>query len=238
MTMPPRWRVAVVIPARDEASGIGATIASVQHALREASRVGRALSTTVVVIADSCLDRTALVAESVLGCNDAVLEVGFRNAGSARAAGCAHATSLLDGPDDLIWVANTDADSLVPADWILRQLDHADKGWVCVSGMVELVTDDLDLRTAFDGLYRRHVSAAWHPHVHGANFGVRADVLALVGNFADISTGEDHDLWERIGRQGLRRRADPSLVVRTSDRRVGRAPDGFAADLAALAGDV
>ena len=36
-----------------------------------------------------------------------------------------------------------------------------------------------------------------HRHVHGANLGVRADLLDAVGGWRRLHTGEDHDLWQR-----------------------------------------
>ena len=37
-----------------------------------------------------------------------------------------------------------------------------------------------------------------HPHVHGANLGVRADAYLRAGGWADLRTAEDHDLWRRL----------------------------------------
>ena len=72
-----------------------------------------------------------------------------------------------------------------------------------------------------------------HPHIHGANLGVRADRYVDVGGWANLKTGEDHDLWGRLKRTGVRLRSSAQLQVVTSGRRVGRAPNGFAGALAA-----
>jgi hypothetical protein len=49
-----------------------------------------------------------------------------------------------------------------------------------------------------------------------------------------IETGEDRAIWGVIGQSGYRLVAVDDLVVVTSGRRVGRAPDGFAALLAQM----
>ncbi|HEY3839084.1 MAG TPA: hypothetical protein VGL72_21065, partial [Bryobacteraceae bacterium] len=72
-----------------------------------------------------------------------------------------------------------------------------------------------------------------HPHIHGANLGVRADRYVEVGGWADLMTAEDHDLWGRLRRTGVRLLSSARLQVVTSGRRVGRAPNGFADALAA-----
>ena len=72
-----------------------------------------------------------------------------------------------------------------------------------------------------------------HPHVHGANLGVRADAYLKAGGWSHVETGEDHDLWSRLTEAGLRRLSSSAITVLTSGRRVGRAPNGFAEALAA-----
>ncbi len=72
-----------------------------------------------------------------------------------------------------------------------------------------------------------------HPHIHGANLGVRADRYVDVGGWADLKTAEDHDLWGRLRRTGARLLSSAHLQVVTSGRRIGRAPSGFAGALMA-----
>jgi hypothetical protein len=64
----------------------------------------------------------------------------------------------------------------------------------------------------------------WHGHVHGANFGVRADCHLAAGGWADLETAEDHDLWHRLARIGAAAVSTASITVITSGRRIGRAP--------------
>ena len=72
-----------------------------------------------------------------------------------------------------------------------------------------------------------------HPHVHGANLGIRGDAYLAAGGWKALETAEDHDLWARLCGKAFPKVSDASLEVLTSGRRVGRAPLGFAAALAA-----
>ena len=228
--------VAVVVPARDEAERIARTIASVQRA--RASLPSRVRSSLVVVV-DASSDATADIANEVAGpCDDVVVLVdppAIGCVGSARAHG---ARIAIDGHDDelsQLWIASTDADTVVPTDWLVQHLQHADRGHVGVAGVVDLLDDAGDgvgFRRRFASVYDRTVGGS-HPHVHGANLGFRADTYVAVGGWSALATGEDHDLWRRLRHHGPVLSTAAS-VVRTSSRRVGRAPDGFAADLVAL----
>lgn len=73
-----------------------------------------------------------------------------------------------------------------------------------------------------------------HRHVHGANLGVRADSYWSVGGFAALVTGEDVDLVTRVSAARGQVCWAADVAVQTSSRRVGRAPQGFAAHLRAL----
>ena len=70
-----------------------------------------------------------------------------------------------------------------------------------------------------------------HPHVHGANLGVRADAYLAVGGFDDLDLHEDHVLAARLreaGRPVVTTSLDP---VVTSHRLQGRIDGGVATDL-------
>ncbi|WP_420452877.1 glycosyltransferase [Ilumatobacter sp.] len=229
---PPIEHVVIVVPACDEAERLGPTLVALERArFQMPSHIG----STVVVVADRCSDATAELARAALPDPDAVLEVSVASAGSARCLGVAHALGAVDVPDERIWVASTDADTLVPPDWLTRQLDAAAAGFVAIAGIVTL---DLArgatpaLIRAFD---RAYVLAddGTHQHVHAANLGFRADAYLSSGGWAALATGEDHDLWRRLSAMGPVV-SDSSFSVVTDARRVGRAPDGFAADLDAL----
>lgn len=224
--------IITVIPARDEGDSIGACLRSVAAAR---ASLPSSISSSVVVVADACRDDTAEVAAAHLDpSRDLLLLSEHGSAGSARRLGvaAAFATTIIDR--DRIWVCSTDADSTVPVDWFDIQLDAARHGHVAIAGVVALddATDPL-LLAQFESTYVTHADGS-HPHVHGANLGFRADAYESAGGWATMSTGEDHDLWNRLGPLG-NTIASIRLSVTTASRRIGRAPAGFAADLTALA---
>lgn len=216
------YAIAVIVPARNEQNTIADCIWSVRDA---ADLLPASVSFEVLVVADACTDDTARRAAH----NGAsTLMIDGRNVGRARAAGTE--AMLHRWGSDGLWIACTDADSVVPPRWLVAQLQAAANGWDAVAGTVELA--DNDVRNAFERHYR---STAGHSHAHGANLSVRADAYLRVGGFPALATGEDAGLLSRLHRQGFRILATAEEPVRTSARFLGRAPAGFADDLRTLA---
>lgn len=232
--LPPIRHVAVVVPAHNEGRRINAALDALDTARRA---VAPAITCSITVVADACRDATEARARLRL-CDppDLVVTTDLRRVGAARRIGveASLAASGLDPAE--VWLASTDADSLVPATWIERQLAHARSGATAVAGVVELLADDdtdAQLRRRFTDHYRINPDGS-HPHVHAANLGLRADAYRAVGGWRGLASGEDHDLWHRLLAQGWMARSVADVVVATSARRRGRAPSGFAADLVAL----
>lgn len=209
-----RGQVAVVVPARDEAERIDACLVSIRAA---ASRVVPPVE--IVVVADGCLDDTA---DRARRHGVTVIESSGSNVGGARTLGARYALEL--GAE---WIASTDADSVVPADWLAGQLDLAAWGAEVVVGTV---------RPRFDELTAEQV-AAWHRthdagqslgHVHGANLGVSATAYRRVGGFSALPEHEDTDLVARLREAGAVVVASDRFEVETSGRHVGRTPGGYA----------
>jgi len=74
----------------------------------------------------------------------------------------------------------------------------------------------------------RHQLRDGHPHVHGANLGVRGDAYLALGGWPALPTGEDTELARRASSAGhLRIARTAAIPVVTSTRRAGRAPQGF-----------
>ncbi|MET9256507.1 glycosyltransferase [Streptomyces sp. NPDC003717] len=225
-------RVAVVVPAHDEEALLPHALAAIAAAARHPGLAGVRVET--VVVADACRDRTAAVARAA---GARVVTTDRRNPGAARHAGARHALDHWpDGPADA-WIATTDADSTVPADWLAHQLDRAREGWHAVVGTVVLPpTSPLAAphRTRYEAT-RPAGGAVWHhPHVHGANLGVAAAAYLDVGGFPPLATGEDRALVAALERHGHRVLRTAHAPVLTSPRVTARARDGFGAYLAAL----
>jgi len=94
------------------------------------------------------------------------------------------ATTSATTPDRL-WIATTDADTVVPPDWLLRHVTFAAAGFDAVAGVVELAGEADFTITVAKGVQRlsRFDSPDTHSHVHGANLGVRANHYLEAGWF-------------------------------------------------------
>ena len=229
--------VAVIIPARNEADTILGTLASVDAARR---RLRPSVTSSCVVVLDDCTDNTEhLVGRHLdreLDSSTLVVHSDARNVGAARALGAAAAFDGMRRHRAMpatTWLASTDADTLVPPHWLHEQIRLANRGVDAVAGIVALATSvDRRLRTRFDEMYLLGHDGT-HGHVHGANMGMRATTYLAAGGWHPLVCGEDHDLWHRLGAVG-NSVSSTAISVVTSDRLRGRAPDGFAADLAEL----
>jgi glycosyltransferase involved in cell wall biosynthesis len=240
-------RAEVVMPVHNEEQHLGPAL----HALRAAAEAlgwrRPATAVGITVVLDHCTDRSAEIAArfagSAAGSGTAVrvLHRRFRNAGASRAAGVAAAlreeagTSSPDStaPLETTWLANTDADSRVPEDWFVRQLEFADAGWDVVLGSVE--PDSAGMDPELLRRWRlRHPLEERHGNVYGANLGVRASAYHQAGGFPPLRTSEDRALVEQLRRSGFAVMATDSTRVLTSGRTAARAPHGFGAYLRAL----
>ena len=231
------WGVSVVIPARDEAATIEASVRSVIDAAHRAAR-----PFDITVVADRCADDTAAIAAAAIGGFGRVLEVATGSVGTARRLGTDRALGALGAcghrPEGT-WLLATDADSTVPPDWIKVHLQLAAAGAHGVAGLVVVDTFDEHPPAVADAFRHRYEIglSGEHPHVHGTNLGVRADAYLRAGGWHDVVTGEDHDLWHRLKATGAPLVSTIEAPVRTSGRAVGRAPEGFASLLRSLAGE-
>jgi glycosyltransferase involved in cell wall biosynthesis len=221
--------VGVIVPAHDEQALLPSCLAS----LRRAARALRGIPVHLVVVADACRDRTAPAARRG---GAAVVTISARSVGAARAAGVREVldrAAHLDPAD--VWLATTDADTLVPACWLRRQVYYADRGWDAVAGTVQ-VTDWSGYRPGVRALFRERYAASGRPHVHGANLGFRAAAYLAAGGFPDLPSAEDRVFVAALTSNGSRVRHTDTVTVVTSARREARAPNGFSDVLADLDG--
>ncbi len=231
--MPERpWHLAVLIPARNEEALLRRCLESVKSAC---DVLPSGVTTDIIVVSDGSTDRTEAIALSLLRERGLATRRDLACVGAARAHAAELALSRFDGKLSRCWLANTDADCAVPRQWLLHQLSAAQRGVAAVAGIVD-VDSFREHRPPVEALfrftYRIHPDGT-HPHVHGANLGVRADAYRAAGGWGLQSTAEDHDLWRRLRHTVSPCVSDAKLRVLTSGRRLGRAPFGFAAALAA-----
>lgn len=228
--------VGVVIPAVDEEASIGACLDALEIAsARLRAAVARPITVRIIVVLDSCVDQTAAVVRRHPSVGSIRCSAG--GVGAARRLGVRHLLADMDVSLQRLWLANSDADSTVPPDWLVAQVQEADRGAQLMLGTVVPAhgLDPVAEQTWFD----RHSMRDGHPHIHGANLGIRADVYSALGGWPTHSTGEDVALVERAVAAGnLKIVRTARVPVCTSTRLQGRAPRGFAGYLRGLTGEV
>ena len=195
-------------------------------------------TTDIVVVVDSIHGPYFLeIARALVAGVGIVLTTQAASVGVARALAARVALHRYQGAPETCWLANTDADCEVPDTWLLDQVALAAAGIQAIAGIVgvdEFSEHRSHVARRFRETYLTNADGS-HPHVHGANIGVRADVYLRVGaDGRPIETAEDHDLWRSpLPGSGCEQRSTARLKVMTSGRRLGRAPHGFAEALAA-----
>jgi glycosyltransferase involved in cell wall biosynthesis len=210
--------IAVIVPAHNEAEHIGRCLEALAAAAQHKQLRGEAV--TLFVVLDDCTDGTARIAAAH---GAQTLALRCRNVGAARALGAQAA--LRRGAR---WLAFTDADTEVDAQWLVAQLAL---GSEAVCGTVA-VRDWSHCGPAS----RRRFEAAYadvdgHRHIHGANLGVSAAAYRRAGGFRPLPCHEDVALVRALESSGavIAWSAAPRVV--TSARRSFRAPQGFGATL-------
>ena len=220
----------VVVPARNEETRLPRCLAALADAVTavEEEFGTDAPAITVAVVLDRCTDGSAgIVAGWPLV---TALTSTAGSVGSARHTGVEH---LLAGRDPgHTWVATTDADSAVPRRWLAVQLALAEAGTELVLGTV-LPDAELPMgaRARWQG---QHALVDGHPHVHGANLGVRADRYLEAGGFSPVDSDEDVALVAALRALGVHECRTALIPVLTSGRLTGRAPGGFGGYLTGL----
>lgn len=213
--------VGVVVPVHDEQALLPACLAALRVAVRHPALQG--LAVHVVPVLDACADDSGTWAPGSI-------EVRVRNVGLARAAGFAEVLRREAGrPLDRLWLATTDADSTVPADWLAVQLELARSGAEVVAGTVE-VADWSEQPAAA----RRRFAASYgvpgdgHPHVHGANLALSSAAYVDAGGVPPLALAEDQALVDVLRSRARRLVATGRIPVLTSARRESRTAGGFA----------
>jgi Glycosyl transferase family 2 len=217
--------IAVVIPVNNEADLLPSCIAGVREAERY-SRLAHPEVTVMVCFAlDRCTDGSADITQAA---GYLVIRPKAHGVGCARRDGTAAALRALGGfANHRIVIASTDADSVVPSNWLTHQIDLVNEGADVILGAVRPNDDDLDdeRREAWE---RTHTFGQALGHVHGANLGIRADFYLEAGGFAPVLEHEDVDLVARAAACGATLRPTADHCVMTSGRLAGRTSGGYA----------
>lgn len=215
--------IAVIIPAHNEARRLGRCLAAVKIAAREAEAAGHQVE--ILVVLDRCRDSSAAIARRH---GVQTLEIDAQNVGQARRAGAAR--MLERGAN---WLACTDADSRVPAHWLLWQIAC---GADAVCGVVHVRRWQPWQNSRLRRLYRsRYQARDDHRHIHGANLGVCAIAYQRVGGFQPLAVHEDVQLISDLQASGAHIAWTAGHSVATDSRSDSRARGGFGDYLKELA---
>lgn len=214
--------IGVVIPAHNEENHINRCVISIIEAASHPGLNG--MPVRLVVVLDACTDATEGLAASA---GAMVLNVHHKNVGKARGAGAELLLNLGVG-----WLAFTDADTIVPPDWLFQQIE-ANADAVC--GIVEV-----DSWRGYGDRVREHYLNLYqfkdeHRHVHGANLGVSAQAYRRAGGFQPLPSHEDVCVVADLERTGARIAWTSSNPAVTSARTDYKCREGFGEYLANLA---
>lgn len=216
--------IGIVIPAHNEERCLKSCLESVLAAAEHCGLGGE--SVRVMVVLDACDDGSRAITDTFSRVE--ITEIDARSVGIARATG-AHA--LIES--GARWIACTDADTVVPPDWLVAQLS-CDADAVC--GVVEVDDWSLhssDVRSRYEAAY---FDREGHRHIHGANLGVSSAAYVLAGGFPAMTAHEDVYLVRRLEELQVRIAWSCAVRVKTSARLDCRAKEGFGDYLRALAG--
>jgi glycosyltransferase involved in cell wall biosynthesis len=234
----------VAIPVRDEAERIAACLDALNAQTHRPD--------AVVLMLNNCTDATERIVHAMAPRLDFALDVVSRDlppaeasAGHARRLAMTLATKQADYDGVLL---TTDADAVVPRDWVWRNLRALQNGADIVCG--QAVIDPVEAACipphlhADDALECRLVALldhlAWmldpephdpparHTEASGASLAVRTDIYRRVGGIPAIRSGEDRAFVRALWMIDARVRHDPNIQVTVSGRIVGRAEGGMA----------
>lgn len=214
-------KIAIVIPAHNEALTITDCLTSIKVAIEQ---LPASILAYPLVVLDSCTDNTLALVKAA---NVDYLSCDYRCVGQVRDLGIRHAIE-----QQATWIACTDADSVVNADWLLQQIDRIKQqptdmicGVVSVDSWAHL---SAQTRTDYIAHYQDKMD---HHHIHGANLSFSAMVYLTIGGFAPLPCHEDVDLVKKFETQGYNITWSNRVRVVTSSRLQARASEGFAAFL-------
>lgn len=249
------WDAAIVIPAKDEATRLHASLDAVAIAIRAA----RTMTTGIVLVVNNTTDATAQRALDwalgrtgipfvLIDCAFGAYEAG---AGAARRLGLEVACDHLTATGALL---TTDADTLVHADWVIRNLVELREAELICGTVLGRVDEALALPAAISAhgsieqIYaaasialvarldpQPHDPAPAHHKASGASMAVSRRVYEAVSGMPPLSMSEDRAFAERVDAHDYRVRYSAAAIVETSYRLTGRTSGGMAGALRARA---
>lgn len=166
----------------------------------------------IVVVDGGSADRTVELAE---GYADIVIQQESKGVGGARNDGVEVSRGEL--------IATTDADIILPEDWLARICtDFESKNVVCVYGPINPIEDIFKYQFLI-GLFNKVAYLLARMRVFyatlGSNTAFRRRTFLQIGGYSDLPAGDDYEIALRLKRAG-RIYYDPVLYVDFSMRRM------------------
>ena len=173
--------IGIVIPAHNEERYISQCLESVLLAVEHPSLKDQLVE--ILVVLDDCSDSTeAMVA--AMGVQS--IGVSFQNVGKTRAVGT---EQLLKAGGR--WLAFTDADTVVPPDWLARQIEF-DADAVCGTVGVDSWREYGErVRAQYLALYQFIEN---YRHIHGTNLGLSVQAYQNARGFKYLMAHQDVQL--------------------------------------------
>ncbi len=237
--------VAIAIPVRDEAERIAACLCAL------AGQCG-APPPVVALLLNNCTDASEAIVRALAPSLPTRIDVRRvdlppwrAHAGTARQLAMQRAAALA-GPGGVL--LTTDADAVVPPDWLANNLAALEAGADAVTGRAVIDPDEARLipealhaadarECAYAALLDEIASLLdpddadpWprHAEASGASIAVTEAAWRLVGGLAPLPFGEDRGFIDSLRRRDCRIRHAPEVWVSVSGRIEGRAVGGMA----------
>ncbi len=238
-------RVVVAIPVRNEE-------AYIVPCLRALDAQAGAAPDRIVLLLNCCTDRTASNVRRLAPELSTAVDIIERNLrGSQATAGFARSLAMRYAADPLAdhdVLMTTDADAIVPPNWIAANLAALNNGADAVCGRAMLNPRDAHLIPAHlhedDARERRLASLLdeiasvldpdpfdpWPRHCEDSGASISVSVLAWrrAGGIPCVPCGEDRAFITKLRNIDLRVRHEPDVFVTVSGRTQGRASGGMA----------
>ncbi|QKG53562.1 glycosyltransferase [Hymenobacter sp. BRD67] len=245
----------VIIPAKDEATTLPATLAALAAQTTLAGQTLPAGMLEVIVLANNCIDRTAAAVRQaarrhpslVVHVAEVQLPRSHAHVGRARRLLLDEAAQRLEdtiGPTGVL--LSTDADTLVASTWLAATLREIEEGAEAVGGRILTQTPAavapcpvrrIQLRDAAYRVLLRQLEDLVDPcavdpwpshHQHfGASLALTVRAYRQVGGLPAVPFLEDESLWQLLLQHDLPVRHSPRVQVYTSARRCGRVEVGL-----------
>ena len=254
--MAQRCEACVILPARNEADSIVATLDAIARQVDTAGHLLDPQCYEILLLLNNCTDNTAAVVGdwkaghpgTVLHVLQLDLPVAEAHVGTARKllmdAACKR---FEDRGAARGIVCSTDADTLIAADWIANTLHAFSQGVDAVAGAIELKAGELEKLPAgarkyylLDREYQRMVAQIedrldpqkadpWPRHLahFGASLACTWEAYQQVGGMPAAEELEDLAFVDALRRADMSLRHEPTVRVYTSARLEGRASVGL-----------